>query len=123
MFSRFRAMKKIGDENSSTPKGFGLLKAEIHLRMAAHVSAPRLRVIAEDNAWPLEIDFIALPRRIRAMKDEITGYVENDIVLQHASMWELFIDTLKLSSISLVRFGRLSAIMKFNLLRTSTHAG
>ena len=91
--------------------------------MAAQVHAPRLRAIAEENAWPLEIDFMTLPARVQAMKDEITGFVENDIVLKCSSMWESFIDTLKVNSISLARFAMLSPITKFNLLRATTHAG
>jgi hypothetical protein len=123
MFSRFRAMKNEWNQTGRRPQGYQILKMEIHMAIAAQADAPRLRSIAVENEWPLEIDFMDVPRRVQAMKDEISGFIENDIVLQCSMMWKLFVNALKANSFTFARFKKLLAPDKFDLLRSTLHAG
>ena len=78
---------------------------------------------ASDLGWPLEINFKIIPHQIMNLKNEISGIVANEFVLDNSLAWKGFLSHLKCTNCNLADFHGISNWGKFHAVGTNAHAG
>ena len=98
----------------------------ICLAIKEEMRLPMLKALGERSGWPKTINFEAIPAQIIALKDEIRGLLQNEIILGTSPAWRCFVnDVTNKGDMSLAKFASSDEATRFFVagMGDNRHAG
>lgn len=86
---------------------------------------PMLKALGEQSGWPRAINFEGIPAQIMALKDEINGFLKNEIILGTSFAWCTFVKDVTSGGAGLAEFASSSEATRFSVagMGDNRHAG
>lgn len=95
--------------------GSGVASVNLCIAIKAHKSSADLVNYAEQQEWPLEIDFSGIPERVMLFQEGLNDLIKDATVLVDSMAWKTFIEKLSQCGIPLRRFRTLDWKIKQDL--------
>ena len=116
-FSSIRSGKEVG-----TPLVLSLLICQA---IKEEMRFPMLKALGEQSGWPQYINFEGIPKRIMTLKDEINGFLKNEIILGTSFAWYTFVKDVTSGGMGLAKYASSSEATRFSVagMGDNRHAG